>query len=103
MAKKIADYTPPTKLRGVYWIHPVRPSVHPSVRRRCPDDNLNSFDRIFFQYMYHLGEDLGWEWIWASYLIKYAYNGCSCDLGIFGIPEVNFYLEPSNMIFEETL
>ena len=40
--------------------------------------------------MYHLGEDLEWHWIWASYLIEYAHNGWSCDLGIFGIPEVNF-------------
>ena len=40
--------------------------------------------------MYHLGEDLGWDWIWAPYLIKYAHNGWPCDLGIFGIPEVNF-------------
>ena len=29
---------PETKFRGVYWIHPVRPSVRPSVGR-CPDDN----------------------------------------------------------------
>ena len=34
--------------------------------------------------MYHLGKDLGWDWIWASYLIKYAHNGWSCDLCIFG-------------------
>ena len=26
----------------------------------------------------------------ASYLIRYAHNGWSCDLGIFGIPKVNF-------------
>ena len=49
----------------------------------------------FFGHMYHLGEDLGCDWIWASYLIKYVHNGWSCDLGIFGIPEVNF---PSNLI-----
>ena len=30
--------------------------------------------------MYHLGKDLGWDWISASYLIKYAHNGWSCDL-----------------------
>ena len=40
--------------------------------------------------MYHLGEDLGWDLRWAPYLIKYAHSGWSCDLGIFGIPEVNF-------------
>ena len=51
----------------------------------------------FFWHMYHLGEDLGWDWIWASYLIKYVHNGWSCDLGIFGIPEVNF---PSNLILK---
>ena len=44
----------------------------------------------FFLHMYHLGEDLGRDWIWVSYLIKYVHNGWSCDLGIFGIPEVNF-------------
>ena len=44
----------------------------------------------FFWYTYHLGQDLGWDWIWVSYLIKYAHNGRSCDLDIFGIPEVNF-------------
>ena len=66
----------------------VRPSVCPAVRRRCPDDNLNSFDRIliFLWHMYHLGEGLVWDWIWAPYLIKYAHTGWSCDLGIFGIP-----------------
>ena len=40
--------------------------------------------------MHHLGEDLGWNWIWESYLIKYGHNGWSCDSGIFCIPEVNF-------------
>ena len=48
-----------------------------------------SSDFNFLLYMHHLGEDLGWDWIWASYLIKYAHNGWSCDIGIFGIPEVN--------------
>ena len=37
---------PSTKLRGVYWIHPVRPSVRLSVHRRCPHDNVNYFHRI---------------------------------------------------------
>ena len=40
--------------------------------------------------MYLLGHDLAWDWISASYLIKYAHTGRSCDLLIFGIPEVNF-------------
>ena len=40
--------------------------------------------------MYNLGHDLAWDWISASYLIKYAHTGRSCDLLIFGIPEVNF-------------
>ena len=40
--------------------------------------------------IYHLGHDLAWDWISASYLIKYAHTGRSCDLLIFGIPEVNF-------------
>ena len=57
----------------------------------CPDDNLNCFHWISISwYMHHLGEDLGWDWTWASYLIKYVHNGWSCDLGIFGIPEINF-------------
>ena len=43
----------------------------------------------FFWHMYHLGEDLGWDWIWASCLIECAQNGWSFDLGIFGIPDVN--------------
>ena len=45
--------------------------------------------KIFF-YIYHLGQDLAWDWISASYLIKYVHTGRSCDLLIFGIPEVNF-------------
>ena len=44
----------------------------------------------FFFYIYHLGQDLAWDWISASYLIKYAHTGRSCDLLIFGIPEVKF-------------
>ena len=46
-------YPPKRSLGGVYWIHPVRPSVClsvcPSVRPsvgRCPDDNSNSFQWI---------------------------------------------------------
>ena len=46
-------YPPKRSLGGVYWIHPVRlsvcPSVRPSVRPsvgRCPDDNSNSFQWI---------------------------------------------------------
>ena len=90
-----------TKLRGVYWIHPVRPSVCPSV---CPSVRpsvrpwvgvrmitlilFSGFKKFF--YIYHLGQDLAWDWISASYLIKYAHTGRSCDLLIFGIPEVNF-------------
>ena len=30
----------------------------------------------------------------ASYLIKYVHNGWSCDLGIFGMPEINFCMYP---------
>ena len=57
----------------------------------CPDDNFNCFHWIsIFWYMHYLGEDLGRDWIWASYFIKYAHNGWSCDLGTFVIPEVNF-------------
>ena len=96
---------PETKFRGVYWIHPVRPSVCPSVCLSvCPSVRpsvrpwvgvrmitliLFSGFKIFF-YIYHLGQDLAWDWISASYLIKYAHTGRSCDLLIFGIPEVNF-------------
>ena len=94
-------YPPKRSLGGVYWIHPVRlsvclsvcPSVRPSVRpwvgvRMITLILFNGF-KIFF-YIYHLGQDLAWDWISASYLIKYAHTGRSCDLLIFGIPEVNF-------------
>ena len=68
----------------------VCPSVRPSLGR-CPDDNSNFFSGFkFFFYIYHLGQDLAWDWISASYLIKYAHTGRSCDLLIFGIPAVNF-------------
>ena len=88
----ICCYTPAMKLRdGVYWIHPVRPSVCRSVRCHCPDDNSNSFLWIsFFWYMHHMRHDLGWDWIWVPYLIKYAHNDQSCDWNIFVIPGVNF-------------
>ena len=49
-----------------------------------------SSDCNLFLHMFHFSEDLGWDRIWASCLIKYAHNGWSCDLGIFGIPKVNF-------------
>ena len=32
-----------------------------------------------FWHMYHLGEDLGWDRISVSYLIKYVLNGWTCD------------------------
>ena len=41
-------------------------------------------------YICHLAQDLQWDWMWASYNIKYVYNGWSCDFGIFGIPEIIF-------------
>ena len=96
-----AVFIPPaTKLR-VYWIHPVRPSVCPSVCLSVrpsvrPWVGVRMITLIlfsgfkFFFYIYHLGQDLAWDWISASYLIKYAQTGRSCDLLIFGIPEVNF-------------
>ena len=56
----------------------------------CLDDNLNCFHWISFLYMYYLGQDREWNWRLASYLIKYAHNGWSCDLGIFGVYEVKF-------------
>ena len=52
--------------------------------------------------MYHLGEDLEGDWIWASNLIEYAHNCWSFDLGIFGIPEVNCQARAFKL-FEETL
>ena len=94
-------YHPKRSLGGVYWIHPVRPSVCLSVCLSvCPSVRpwvgvrmitliLFSGFKIFF-YVYHLGQDIAWDWISASYLIKYAHTGRSCDLLIFGIPEVNF-------------
>ena len=67
----------------------VRPSVRPWVGVRMITLILFSGFKKFF-YIYHLGQDLAWDWISASYLIKYAHTGRSCDLLIFGIPEVNF-------------
>ena len=67
----------------------VRPSVRPWVGVRMITLILFSGFNFFF-YIYHLGQDLAWDWISASYLIKYAHTGRSCDLLIFGIPEVNF-------------
>ena len=62
------------------------------ISRICEEEmrESNHMRDITHLYLYHLGKDLGWDWIWASYLIKYAHNGWSYDLGIFGIPEVNF-------------
>ena len=68
---------PATKLRGVYWIHPVRPSVCPSTV------GVRMITWIIFTGFQF---DLGGDWIWASYLNRYAHNGWSCDLGICGIP-----------------
>ena len=91
------SYTPRNEVEGGYtgFTLFVRPSVCPSVRPSAvgvPMITWILFIRFqFFWHMYHLGEDLGWYWIWASYLIKYVHNGWSCDLGIFGIPEVNFF------------
>ena len=42
--------------------------------------------------MYHLGRHLGRDCISASYLIKYAHNGRSCDLRVFSNPEINFWI-----------
>ena len=95
---------PATKLRGGILDSPcssvrlsvclsvcpsVRPSVRPWVGVRMITLILFSGFKNFF-YIYHLGHDLAWDWISASYLIKYAHTGRSCDLLIFGIPEVNF-------------
>ena len=101
IAYKALLYPPKRSLGGVYWIHPVRPSVclsvclsvRPSVRpwvgvRMITLILFSGFKNFF--YIYHLGQDLAWDWISASYLIKYAHTGRSCDLLIFGIPEVNF-------------
>ena len=92
---------PETKFRGGILDSPcssvrlsvclsVRPSVRPWVGVRMITLILFSGFKIFFFYIYHLGQDLAWDWISASYLIKYAHTGRSCDLLIFGIPEVNF-------------
>ena len=87
---------PETKFRGGILDSPcssvrlsVRPSVRPWVGVRMITLILYSGFNFFF-YIYHLGQDLAWDWISASYLIKYAHTGRSCDLLIFGIPEVNF-------------
>ena len=92
-------YTPRNEVEGGYtgftlFVRPsvclsVRPSVRPWVGVRMITLILFSGFKIFF-YIYHLGQDLAWDWISASYLIKYAHTGWSCDLLIFGIPEVNF-------------
>ena len=68
----------------------VRPSVRPWVGVRMITLILFSGFKKSFLHIYHLGQDLAWDWISASYLIKYAHTGRSCDLLIFGIPEVNF-------------
>ena len=47
-------------------------------------------DFIDIWYICHLDQDLLWDRIWVSYLIKHAHNGWSCHFRIFGIPEVNF-------------
>ena len=91
---------PETKFRGGILDSPcssvclsvclsVRPSVRLWVGVRMITLILFSGFKIFF-YIYHLGQDLAGDWISASYLIKYAHTGRSCDLLIFGIPEVNF-------------
>ena len=63
-------HTHATKLSGggvcVYWIQPVRPSVRPCpVRRRCPDDNLNSLHRILILF------DICITWVKISDGIEY--------------------------------
>ena len=72
---------PETKFRGVYWIHPVRPSVCLSVRPSVrPWVGVRMITLILFSgfkkknCIYHLGQDLAWDWISASYLIKYAHT-----------------------------
>ena len=96
-------YTPRNEVEGGYtgftlFVRPsvrlsvclsVRPSVRPWVGVRMITLILFSGFKFFF-YIYHLGQDLAWDWISASYLIKYAHTGRSCDLLIFGVPEVNF-------------
>ena len=37
------------------------------------------FNDIWYIDLCHLGQDLGWDWISASYLIIYMHNGQSCD------------------------
>ena len=94
------DYTPRNEVWGGILDSPcssirlsvclsVCPSVRPWVGVRMITLILFSGFKIFF-YIYYLGQDLAWDWISASYLIKYAHTGRSCDLLIFGIPEVNF-------------
>ena len=68
----------------------VLPSVRPSFHYRCPDDNLNSFHQIKKIFSIFVTSVKILDWIWFSYLIKYVHNGRSCDLDIFGIPEVIF-------------
>ena len=42
-------------------------------------------------YIYHLRQDLLWDFGWTSYLIKYAHNGWSCDLGkVQGLAECQY-------------
>ena len=98
-----SHYTPRNEVEGGYtgftlFVRPsvrlsvclsVRPSVRPWVGVRMITLILLSGFKFFF-YIYHLGQDLAWDWISASYLIKYAHTGRSCDLLFFGIPEVNF-------------
>ena len=70
---------PATKLRGGIMDTPFS-SVRLSVRLSAVD--VQMITRILFigfqflfWYRYHLDQDLGWDWIWGSYLIRYAHNG----------------------------
>ena len=92
---------------GVYWIHPVRPSFRPSVRLSAIGVRMIIwifFIRFqFFSVYVSLGWR-SWDWIWASYLIKCPHNGWSCDfLAFLAFLKSIFQLEPSSLIFRETL
>ena len=85
----------------------VHPSLCPSVSCWCLDDKSNCFHGIFhflwyiYIYIYilcPLGQDLGWHWIWASYLITYVHNGQSCDhVAFLAFLMSIFQLEPFNL------
>ena len=56
---------------GVYWIHPVRPSVRPSAVGVRMINRILFIEFYFFRYMCHLGQDLGQD---RTFWCTFDYN-----------------------------